>query len=497
MSPGAIDLLRVMSTPLSYFDNLVTLHDLALILGSSSKQIRYLLYRREKKYRSFNLTKRKGGHRTIKAPSADLKAIQKSLADFLQDRISFRTCVNGFARSRSIVSNAKAHERRRIVFNIDLKDFFPTINFGRVRGLFMSPPLNASPKIATYLAQICCHENSLPQGAPTSPVISNMICLRMDGQLQRLASLHNCVYTRYADDITFSKKRGNMSNKIAVENSYNDFSPSDELRSIIASNGFQIHPDKIHLYRNTDRQTVTGLVVNTRTNVQRSFLRDIRATICDWRKRGLDAAEATHHSKYYRRKNILGDLPPLPLIIEGKLNFLKMIRGEDDSVRRNLQRQFVAVWPEYHSVMMKENSRLNTRDFFVSHASEDKPDFVRPFVQALVREGMTVWYDEYEVKIGDDLVHKINEGLSKSRFGIVVLSPSFFQAEKEWPAREIEILLKGVNHSSRILPLWHKVGKRDVKDYNEKLSEIRSWETSILTLDQLVNNFKDHINMVR
>lgn len=147
--------------------------------------------------------------------------------------------------------------------------------------------------------------------------------------------------------------------------------------------------------------------------------------------------------------------------------------------------------------MMKENSRLNTRDFFVSHASEDKPDFVRPFVQALVREGMTVWYDEYEVKIGDDLVHKINEGLSKSRFGIVVLSPSFFQAEKEWPAREIEILLKGVNHSSRILPLWHKVGKRDVKDYNEKLSEIRSWETSILTLDQLVNNFKDHINMVR
>ena len=90
---------------------------------------------------------------------------------------------------------------------IDLENFFPSINFGRVRGLFMSEPFNVPQAGATILAQLCCHRGVLPQGAPTSPVISNIICSRLDRQLMKLAQSHNCFCTRYADDITFSKTR--------------------------------------------------------------------------------------------------------------------------------------------------------------------------------------------------------------------------------------------------------------------------------------------------
>src|SRR5205814_3311637 len=109
-----------------------------------------------------------------------------------------------FIPARSILTNAKPHLRQKFVLNVDLKDFFPTINFGRVRGVLIAKPYCLLPHIATYIARICCRDNALPQGAPTSPIISNMICSRLDRQLLRLARQYRCVYTRYADDLTFS-----------------------------------------------------------------------------------------------------------------------------------------------------------------------------------------------------------------------------------------------------------------------------------------------------
>jgi hypothetical protein len=491
----------VMASSTPIFQSASRLNDVAALLKTTAKQLRFLLYVRPEhaRYTNFTIKKRRGGRRLLKAPKDELKAIQRRLADFLQDRVDMRKPAHGFVRERSIVTNAILHVHHRVVFNIDLKDFFPTINFGRVRGLFMADPFKATPAIATILAQICCHEGSLPQGAPTSPVVSNLICSRLDAQLQRLAREHSCVYTRYADDITFSKRKGGFPAEVATADISNEIGPGKALREIITSNGFLIHPDKVRIFRNTDRQTVTGLTVNSRVNVPRKFIRDVRAIICDWRKRGLPAAEATHHEKFYRRPSKLGGPPPLPRILEGKLNFLKMVRGLDDQVRRNLQRQLANVWPEYLSTMVKENNQLDMRDLFISHASEDKPDFVRPFVEALIHEGVSVWYDEYELTIGDDLLVKINGGLTKSRYGVVVLSPNFFNVKKTWPDREVGAMfaMEDADKRPRILPVWHNVDQAVVVAKNPILASKFALKTSDFKSQQLAVKFREFIKTRR
>jgi RNA-directed DNA polymerase len=483
------------------FQSISSLDDIAAILGTSSKQLRFLLYARSEahRYTTFTISKRRGGTRTIKAPKNELKAIQRQFADFLQDRVVVRPAAHGFVRKKNIVTNAELHVHHRAVLNVDLKDFFPTINFGRVRALFMALPFGASPAIATVLAQICCHEGSLPQGAPTSPVVSNMISSRLDAQLLRLSRDHGCTYTRYADDLTFSKRKGGFPPQLALENEEGDFVVGKELRQVIEENGFQIHPDKVHLYRNTHRQTVTGLTVNTGVNVPRRYIREIRAIICDWRKRGIAAAQATHHREFYRHPSRLGAKPPLQRIIEGKLNFLKMVRGPEDQVRKNLQRQLVTCWPEYQAIMEKENNELDMRDLFISHASEDKTDFVRPLVQALIHEGVSVWYDEFELMIGDDLLAKINDGLTKSRYGIVVLSPNFFNVKKTWPDREVGAMfaLEDADKRHRVLPIWHKVEQPTVAAKNPILAGKVAWKTSEFTPAQLAVKFRDFMKARR
>ncbi len=467
---------------------------LAAMFGSSAKQLRFLLYARaeNQRYTTFTISKRRGGERTILAPPEDLKAVQRALSEFLQDNTTPGASAHGFVRGRSIVSNAENHVSRRYVLNVDLKDFFPTINFGRVRGLFMSPPFCARQNIATILGQICCHRGALPQGAPTSPIVSNFICHKMDGQLVRLAQKYGCFCSRYADDLTFSRRQGPFPPEIAFRTEDDNVSVGEELRAIIQNNGFIIHPDKVNLYRNTQRQTVTGLTVNQKVNVSRIYIRQIRAMICDWRRNGQLEAEIRHHAKHYRRPDRLGGNPPIELIIQGKLNFLKMIRGADDIVRRGLQRQFVAEFPEYESVMEKENRELAMRDLFISHASEDKDAFVRPLVKALIKEGVSVWYDEHELTIGSDLAAEITKGLIHSRYGVVVMSSNFFKLKKKWPDREVRALTaqEDADGSSRILPIWHEVDQAFVASKNPILAGLIAWKSPKESPEALAKKFR-------
>lgn len=413
------------------------------------------------------------------------------MADFLQDNLTPKTCAHGFARGRNIASNAEEHVHHRIVLNIDLSDFFPTINFGRVRGVFMAQPFGASPKVATLLAQICCHEGSLPQGAPTSPVVSNMICFRMDAQLMRLAKEHGCFYTRYADDISFSKRKGEFPAELATVGDNGKAVVGKSLRDIIEHNGFRVHPLKVHLHHNTTRQMVTGLTVNNRVNVPRAFIRNIRAMIHDWRVNGYEAAETRHHANYYSHPH-RSVKPPLRKIIEGKLSFLKMISGVDDPVRQNLQRQFVNVCEEYKAVMEDEGIM---HDFFICHASEDKDDLVRPLAEALRSWGVSVWYDEYMLTIGDDLREMIDAGLANSRYGIVVLSPRFFGVKKTWPKREVGALfaMEDADGKSRVLPIWHEVTQPDVAKRSPTLARILAWHSADFSPEELAAKFRDFI----
>ncbi|MDZ4298935.1 MAG: reverse transcriptase domain-containing protein, partial [Moraxellaceae bacterium] len=188
--------------------------DLAYLLGTSLAKLSYVIYgiKVEKLYHKFEVPKKNGGVRIINAPDPQLKILQARLKNILESIYRPHPAATAFIRERGIVFNARKHVKKQVVFNIDLKDFYHQINFGRVRGLLISPPYSLKKETATLIAGLCCTDNVLPQGAPTSPIVSNMICRRLDRELSLLAKNNYFYYTRYADDITFSSHTNSDNN---------------------------------------------------------------------------------------------------------------------------------------------------------------------------------------------------------------------------------------------------------------------------------------------
>ncbi|MEM1097083.1 MAG: TIR domain-containing protein [Bacteroidota bacterium] len=469
-----------------------SLSDVASLLGVSRKQLQYILYvvPEDKRYLSFTIPKRRGGSRTISTPRRELKFFQRQLVIHLSEVYKPRQAVTGFCLGRSIVTNAQKHSpSRSYVFNVDLKDFFASINFGRIRGLFINQPFDLPAKAATVLAQICCHKNALPQGAPTSPILSNMICSRLDGRLTQLAKKHGCLYSRYADDITFSKRKSDFPVEIGYDTP-DGAKAGTELIKAVQENGFEINSDKVYLQSNKRRQRVTGLVVNAKPNVPRRFIRQIRAMIHDWKVNGYEHASAAHH-KVYRRTGRSSVKPELRDIVRGKLDFVKMVKGPSDAVYKNLQARFVKVEPSYIDVMQKENSSLLQRDFFISHASEDKAAIAKPLADALIASGYSVWYDEYELRLGDSLLQKINEGLAHSEFGVVILSKNFFA--KRWTQKELDGLtaLETAGGKKKVIPIWHKMTLKEVSKASPMLAGLKAADTSKHSVSEIVSELKN------
>lgn len=272
-----------------------TLSDVAHLLGYKPKAVSYILYMlpTDQKYTTFEISKRNGGQRTINAPVEKLKVLQRRLADLLQDcldeinnakGLKDRTA-HGFKRKLSIITNARQHRHRRWVFNVDLENFFPSINFGRIRGFFIkNRDFQLHEKVATVLAQIACHDHSLPQGSPCSPVISNLVAHLLDMRLVKLAQIAGCTYSRYADDLTFSTNKKQFPLEIGLPATDQGLDshiwlPGDALRKTINRAGFTINPNKTHLMYRTSRQRVTGLVVNKKINIRWEYRHNVRAMV--------------------------------------------------------------------------------------------------------------------------------------------------------------------------------------------------------------------------
>ncbi len=240
------------------FFQLETRRDIAELLEITEKQLIYYLYiiPEHQRYKRFEIPKKRGGTREIFAPATSLKIVQQKLNQVLQIVYKVKPSAHGFVPEKSILSNALPHVRKRFVLNLDLKDFFPSINFGRVRGLFMHRPYTRNHEVATTLAQICCFNGYLPQGAPSSPIVSNMICAKLDSELQRLAKEHRCTYTRYADDITISTSHLIFPGGLAYfSDERGRVEIGDELKTIIKDNWFEINELKNRLqpYSETPR----------------------------------------------------------------------------------------------------------------------------------------------------------------------------------------------------------------------------------------------------
>lgn len=326
--------------------------DVAELLEVPFGHLTYIIYRAPHKYpyRIFSVPKRSGGARQIAAPHATLKILQEKLNGVLKEVYRPKNSTHGFVDGRSIVTNARPHCGKNFVLNVDLEGFFNAIHFGRVRGMFMAPPYNIPPSAAAVLAQLVCHNKVLPQGAPTSPIISNMVCARLDGELQRLAKRHRCLYTRYADDITFSSSQRDFPNALASishANGKRQTGIGPELASAIASNGFSINLKKARLRSKTERQFVTGLVVNRVPNTHRKTISQLRSMLHSWRKKGLEAAAIEFAEIWDRRARRSSSPAPLfQKVVKGRLDFVGMVKSQESRRYRILRNELSALVPQ-------------------------------------------------------------------------------------------------------------------------------------------------------
>lgn len=281
--------------------------DVATRLGIPLSKLRWLTYHRAATalvhYHRYGIPKKLGGIRSISAPKPMLARAQRWIFVRILSRISSEPFAHGFVRGRSIASNAAPHVGRKVVINLDLKDFFPTITFGRVKGLFRS--LGYIEPVATVLALLCTEpprvaaeyrgrvyavalgSRSLPQGACTSPAITNAICRRLDRRLAGLAARSGFTYTRYADDLTFSGDDTSTAGTLLAT-----------ARLIATQEGFREHPDKTRVMRRGGRQEVTGVTVNDRPGPARSEVRKLRAILHNVQRFGLESQNREAHPDF-------------------------------------------------------------------------------------------------------------------------------------------------------------------------------------------------------
>ncbi len=280
------------TAPRPTLPNISGVDALAKLLGLGSEKELVALQRAGEgngsPYVAFTIDKARGGTRTIHAPKKKLKAVQRKILSEILAHIPTHAACHGFTKGRSIVTNAKPHVRARVVVKVDLADFFPSIHFRRVAGLFEEYGLR--PDVSHALASLTTHRSVvdgetlwpgvLPQGAPTSPAIANIVCRRLDTRLTALAKKVGATYTRYADDLTFS---------FATEPKANLGRFLWWVDQICQAEGFAENPIKRRIHRRGRAQLVTGIVVNEKLSVPRERRRKFRALLHRVKTRGLAA----------------------------------------------------------------------------------------------------------------------------------------------------------------------------------------------------------------
>lgn len=291
------------------------------------------------RYKTFHIRKRSGGLREINAPCYQLGGVLYILNTVFKAVYTPSESTMGFTEERSVVTNAQIHIGHHYVFNIDLENFFPSIPQARVWARIQLPPFNLPKEVANVVAGLCCHTNTdmtgnvLPQGAATSPLLTNAICDTLDRRMRGVAKRFGLHYSRYADDMTFS----------SMHNVYQEGSDfRNEIKRLIEEQGFKMNEKKTRLLRDGYRQEVTGLTVNQRVNVTRKYVHDIRWILHCWEKDGYGKAYALFYDYYKRTKGYIkkGE-PVMENVIGGKLNYMRMVKGENNTTYRKLLERFL------------------------------------------------------------------------------------------------------------------------------------------------------------
>lgn len=318
-------------------------------------------------YTRFTIPKKNGGEREVFAPNPQLKFVQRRLAEKLSAiyreensyEHSFESVSHGFEKKCNILTNSRIHKGKRYILNLDISNFFDSFNFGRVRGFFVKNKyFKFNEEQATIIAQLTCYNGKLPQGAPTSPLVANLIFNIVDMRIIKLAKKYRLNYTRYADDLSFS------TNNKKFGSDYTKF--INQIESLLDENGFKINNSKTRLQEHHRRQEVTGVTVNDKLNAKKTYIKDTRAM----------ANSLYCNGEYFLdNKNKKSDL----LTLESRFSFINQIDCYNNKIEHELSGA---------KCENKYKSRLNKREkqfqtfLFYKH-------FYNPSKVTLVTEGST------------------------------------------------------------------------------------------------------------
>lgn len=345
------------------------------------------------RYRNFTIPKKSGEPRQITTPYSDSYMYLLAYVNkIIQSLHTPSEHTMGFVPGRCVVDNAATHIGMNYVFNIDLKDFFPSIERRRICARLQAKPFCLSQEVALAIAGLCCmrvengfdtdgnkqYKYVLPQGSPASPTLTNIVCDRLDYLLGGLAKRYGLRYTRYADDITFS----------SMHNVYQEGSHfRQELQRIITEQGFALNEKKTRLNKVGARQEVTGLTVSReKVNVTSAYVRDIRNVLYIWSKYGYGVAENKLRS--FNAANRPGKRIGVNLanVLSGKLMFLKMVKGEDDPTFQKLNAQY----NKLTEGLRRSQPKSNSKDKIVYLETMPIPEFEK------------LWGVKLEMKCGKD-----------------------------------------------------------------------------------------------
>ena len=273
--------LSYKNLPLIFSDE-----DLAFRLGISLRQLHWLAYARSGRYHALKIPKSNGSLRELHAPAAKLKTVQKWIAQHILHKRKPHQYATAYFPGSRLIDNANPHVGRKLVVRLDLKNFFPSIGFAHVRRVFTD--LGYTYSVSRLLANLCCHEGRLVQGAPSSPALSNLVAHRLDARITGIKRAQAAktkeegrwkfYYSRYADDLIFSSDEEKLLGILPL------------VRQIVQEEGFQINEDKTRIMRSGRQQQVTGIVVNQHPNIPAGQARFLRSVLHDIKIHGLAAA---------------------------------------------------------------------------------------------------------------------------------------------------------------------------------------------------------------
>lgn len=284
---------------------------LARLIGIEEDTLNQMIVLPDHFYRTFTIPKRSGGERQISAPYPALMMVQKWIYEtILLPGVEVSESATGFVPGKSIVDNAVAHLNNKEILKMDIKDFFPSIGIQRVVSVFKG--LGYYHRVAYYLASLCCEDKRLPQGAPTSPILSNIVAKRLDFRLKHLADKFGMVYTRYADDLTFSGEHIPVKFISIVS-------------QIVANEGFEVNEGKTVIMREKNRKIITGVSISSdKLCIPRAKKRWIRQQSFYIQRYGMRS--------HMRRKHIID--PFYDLRMNGYLAYWKAIEPDNNYLQK-------------------------------------------------------------------------------------------------------------------------------------------------------------------